>query len=171
MCAVVAVLFVATATGCVRSSDRSTVVAAVSSTTPAAQRNQSGAGSQAAAVPGTGDPCALMTPGEAGSALGVDAGTSQSHPPVCEYPTGRGRLLLTVNQDRAADRYDFLQQEFRRRDVQGVGDRAFIGNGTIFVLKGSVLLQITFDTTDRPGATKVSDNALVALAKAAVKRI
>ena len=116
------------------------------------------------------DACGLVTPEESSLALGVAVGPPTSRPPTCEFAGPFGRLLITLNRDDAAVRFDFLRQEFLQRDVQGVGDRAFLGNGVIFVLKGSSFFQLALDAGPGGAPPGMAENVLIPLARAAAQR-
>lgn len=143
-------------------------------------------GTITAQLPSTGsiDPCSLVTPGDAGEALGVTvtspSSRTESGMPIasCQYQSGDKMVMInTFEFSGVSDAAGFFAQELNGiqnektyAPVKGLGEQAYqVANGVVFVQKNVVVMINVFFNPDL-SAQENRDKA-ISLANLAVSRI
>jgi hypothetical protein len=114
----------------------------------------------------TSDPCKLVTPQEASTALGVDAGTPSSAAGQCAYTTSTGNLTIIATRypdsSTAQTSFDGTRTAAMGgvpgfQDVTGIGDNAFVtGSGLVEFAKGSTVVIIQVLSSANPTASTMT---------------
>ena len=114
----------------------------------------------------TSDPCKLITPQEASTALGVDAGTPSSAAGQCAYTTATGNLTIIATRypDSSTAQTSFVGTRTAAMggvpgfdDVTGIGDNAFVtGSGLVEFAKGSTVVIIQLLSSANPTASTMT---------------
>jgi hypothetical protein len=122
------------------------------------------------------DSCKLVTPQEASTALGVDAGTPSSAAGQCAYTTATGTLTIIATRypdsSTAQTSFDGTRTAAMGavpgfQDVTGIGDNAFVtGSGLVEFAKASTVVIIQVLSGANPTA-----GTMTTLGQAAAGRV
>ncbi|MEW6153041.1 MAG: hypothetical protein AB1673_03490 [Actinomycetota bacterium] len=118
--------------------------------------------------------CGFLTAAEVQAATSLASrpgtGTRASTSESCRWTlTGTGQFVaLVLSPAGGTDQFDRSRQLFGAREVEGVGDRAFVVNDAAYTLKGDRLLIVQVVTTQ---TLQVRNQAAVTLARSAVNRL
>jgi len=170
---VVAIVAVAALVGCSNGGSTSTSTNGTSANQAAG--NAAGGGSNNTGSAG-GNPCSLITTGEASAVLGEQAkdgvGHSSQGTKQCQWDSANGSvaILVFIGGQKASwtQTHDLAKQTYAAKfsDVSGLGDAAFSNGFDVHILKGDDMYQIGVAGPFQDKVTRAITVAKAALARA-----